>query len=51
MKFSSLFAEATSKGEVIVTFLAVLELMKMNQFRISQDHILGDIEVERKEIS
>ena len=51
MKFSSLFAEATSKSEVIVTFLAVLELMKMNQFRISQDHILGDIEVERKEIS
>jgi segregation and condensation protein A len=33
---------------VIVTFLAVLELMKMNQFRIRQDDILGEIEVERK---
>lgn len=51
MKFSSLFEEATSKGEVIVTFLAVLELMKMNQFRIRQDHILGEIEVERKEVT
>lgn len=48
VQFSSLFDQATSKGEVIVTFLAVLELMKMNQFRIRQDHILGEIEVERK---
>ncbi len=51
IQFSSLFAQATSKGEVIVTFLAVLELMKMNQFRIRQDHILGDIEVQRKEVT
>jgi segregation and condensation protein A len=48
VRFSSLFEKATSKGEVIVTFLAVLELMKMNQFRIRQDDILGEIEVERK---
>jgi len=47
VKFSSLFAQATSKTEVIVTFLAVLELMKMNQFRILQDTILGEIEVQR----
>lgn len=51
MQFSALFAQATSKGEVIVTFLAVLELMKMNQFRIRQDHILGEIEVERKPVT
>ena len=51
MQFTSLFEEATSKGEVIVTFLAVLELMKMNQFRIRQDHILGEIEIERKQVS
>lgn len=48
VQFTSLFKEASSKAEVIVTFLAVLELMKMNQFRIRQDHILGEIEVERK---
>ena len=51
IQFSSLFAQATSKGEVIVTFLAVLELMKMNQFCIRQDHILGEIEVERKPVT
>jgi segregation and condensation protein A len=46
-KFLSLFDDATTKSEVIVTFLAVLELMKMNQFKVIQSHILGDIEIER----
>ncbi len=48
LEFTSLFEAATSKTEVIVTFLAVLELMKMNQFSIIQDHLLGEIEVQRK---
>ncbi|YCM45325.1 segregation/condensation protein A [Verrucomicrobiaceae bacterium 227] len=48
MKLQSLFADATSKVEVIVTFLAVLELMKMNQFRARQSELLGEIEIERK---
>ncbi len=47
--FSLIFEQANSKGEVIVTFLAVLELMKMNQFRVRQDAILGDIEIHRVE--
>ena len=42
---------ATTKAEVIVTFLAVLELMKLNQFVIRQSHLLGDIEVERRTVS
>lgn len=46
--FDSMFESATSKSEVIVTFLAVLELMKMNQFAIHQDQVLGQIEVMRK---
>jgi segregation and condensation protein A len=46
--FLSLFADATTKSEVIVTFLALLELMKMNQFKVWQDNILGDIEIERR---
>jgi len=46
--FQSLFAEATTKAEVIVTFLALLELMKMNQFQVWQDNILGDMEIERR---
>lgn len=50
-KFLSLFDDATTKAEVIVTFLAVLELMKMNQFKVIQSHILGDIEIERSNSS
>ncbi|MEM9081208.1 MAG: segregation/condensation protein A [Verrucomicrobiota bacterium] len=45
--FQSLFESATTKAEVIVTFLALLELMKMNQFRVKQDRLLGNIEIER----
>lgn len=48
VKFENLFERATTKAEVIVTFLAVLELMKMNQFIIRQNSILGEIEVERR---
>ena len=47
-RFDSLFETATTKAEVIVTFLAVLELMKMNQFVIRQTHLLGEIEIERR---
>lgn len=43
----SLFKEATSKVEVIVTFLALLELMKMNQFKAKQDNLMGQIEIVR----
>ena len=49
VQFSSLFETATSKGEVIVTFLALLELMKLRYFRIQQENILGDIELFRNE--
>ncbi len=48
MPFSSLFASASTKSEVIVTFLALLELMKLNQFVVWQDQILGEIEIERR---
>ncbi len=48
MPFTSLFASASTKSEVIVTFLALLELMKLNQFAVWQDQILGEIEIERR---
>lgn len=51
MSFQSLFASATTKAEVIVTFLALLELMKLNQFRVFQDQVLGDIEIERRAVA
>jgi len=49
-RFDFLFSGATTKAEVIVTFLAVLELMKLNQFVVRQRHLLGDIEVERRDL-
>ena len=47
MSLQKLFEKATSKVEVIVIFLALLELMKMNQFRATQTGLLGEIEIER----
>lgn len=38
--FRGLLTAQSSKVEVIVTFLAILELMKMGTIRISQEHIL-----------
>lgn len=49
IRFSSLFEGATSKNEMIVTFLAVLELMKLNYFRVRQEALLGDIELQRNQ--
>ncbi len=47
IKFAALFEGASTKNEVIVTFLALLELMKLNHFRVRQQMILGEIELER----
>ena len=46
--FDTLFQTATTKSEVIVTFLAVLELMKLNQFVVRQDSLLAAITVQRR---
>ncbi len=51
MSLQTLFQEATSKVEVIVTFLAVLELMKMNQLKARQSDLLGEIQIERNVVS
>ncbi|MEI7782383.1 MAG: segregation/condensation protein A, partial [Planctomycetota bacterium] len=47
-RFEELFKSATTKAEVIVTFLALLELMKLNQFVVRQNDLLGDIVIERR---
>ena len=49
IRFSTLFEGASTKGEVIVTFLALLELMKMNHFRAVQSERMGDIELHRNQ--
>ena len=49
MPFISLFTDATSRSEVIVTFMALLELMKLNFLKVEQLEILGEIIVLRPE--
>lgn len=47
--FRQLLERQSGKVQIIVTFLAVLELMKTGKIRISQDEIFGDIEIESLE--
>lgn len=46
--FRSLLEAQSSKVEVIVTFLAILELMKTGKILISQKHIFDDIQIDSK---
>lgn len=47
LKFSELFLESASKDEVITTFMALLELIKMQAIRVSQDDLFSDIQIEK----
>jgi segregation and condensation protein A len=47
LKFSELFAAATSRTEVVVTFLALLELIRLKQIVCSQPEAFGEIEISR----
>lgn len=49
MRFEELFTEASSRSEVIVTFLAILELIKLHFLEIEQTKTLGEIVVLRPE--
>lgn len=44
--FRNLLEKQSSKVEIIVTFLAILELMKMGTITISQEKIFDDIKIE-----
>ena len=46
--FRSLLDAQSSKVEVIVTFLAILELMKTGKILVSQEHIFDDIQIDSK---
>jgi segregation and condensation protein A len=47
LKFSELFAGAMSRTEVVVTFLALLELIRLKQLVAAQTEAFGEIEVSR----
>lgn len=44
-RVSELFAEAHSRTEVVVTFLAILELTRLKQLHLNQSEDFGEIEV------
>src|SRR5262249_42591874 len=43
LRFSELFASATSRTEVVVTFLALLELIRLRRLQAMQPEAFGDI--------
>jgi len=43
IEFNSLFAEEASKGEIIATFLALLELVRLQKVRVKQEKHFGKI--------
>jgi len=44
--FRKLLEKNATKTEIVVTFLAILELMKVGKIRISQEHLFEDIQIE-----
>jgi segregation and condensation protein A len=47
LRFSDLFAAARSRTEVVVTFLALLELIRLRQLAAVQNETFGEIEITR----
>jgi segregation and condensation protein A len=47
LRFSELFADATSRSEVVVTFLALLELIRLKQLLVTQAAHFGEIDIQR----
>jgi segregation and condensation protein A len=47
LKFSELFHSAHNRAEVIVTFLAMLELIRLKQLMVAQSEAFGEIEIAR----
>ena len=48
VSFREFLSEATTKVEVIVTLLAVLELVKQDRARMRQEQLFGEIFIERE---
>ncbi|MBC7236533.1 MAG: segregation/condensation protein A [Chloroflexi bacterium] len=49
VRFSFLMRTARSRLEIVVTFLALLELIKQQQVRATQERPFGEIYIERRE--
>jgi len=49
LKFSELFVSAATRTEIVVTFLALLELIRLKQIGVRQSEDFGEIELTRRE--
>lgn len=49
LRFEECFAEAASRTEIVVTFLALLELIRLKHLRVRQDDHFAEIWIERAE--
>lgn len=49
LRFGELFVGAASRTEIVVTFLALLELVRLKQIRARQGEVFGEIEIVRAE--
>src|SRR5258706_14880260 len=49
VRFSELFASAMSRTEVVVTFLALLELIRLKQLVVAQTEPFAEIDISRAE--
>ncbi len=47
IRFSTLFNDMTSRAEIVVTFLALLELIRLKQLRCEQSEAFGEIDIVR----
>ena len=47
LKFAELFTDAASRTEIVITFLALLELIRLKQLRCVQPEAFGEIEIAR----
>lgn len=49
VRFDDLFGSDFTKGEIINTFLALLELLKIQYAKVVQTELFGEIDIEKKE--
>lgn len=49
LRFEEMFPERATRTEIVVTFLAMLELIRMKQLRVRQDQHFGEIWIERSD--
>ena len=50
VRFSELFEDATSRSEVVCTFLALLELIRLKQLVCGQTEDFGEIEIRKRAV-